>query len=555
MPVSSSNAAPFSILGKGNRRRATLANWTSGYIDELAYTHGFYRQLTPSILSFAALSRGQKFDLTRPGLDYCELGCGQGFSANLLAAANPHMRFHAMDFNPAHIANARGLATDANLTNVRFHENAFADFLSCPGLPDGFDFIVLHGVLTWVSAENRKHIVDFITAKLKPGGLVFVSYNAMPGWAVTMPIRRLMVDRAAKTVGPLAPRIDDAMNLATSLVDAQADFFKLHMAAGVRLKSMAGMSRNYLAHEYFNRDWTPFYFEDVASELSEAKLSYVGPLNFIDQFDDLTLSAPQRELLSSETDPIRREALRDFIVNQLFRTDLFCKGLLPHTERSAAGVWLETRFVLSTPVKVLPAIKTRVVDIDLTAEPYRSLIAAFAEGPLSVRDILVRNLAGGANWGQVTQAITVLVGANHLQPCLREEYYTARADSCRRFNRIVCKEAENGEDHQFLASPVTGGGIATNRADRLFLLAIDRGKQEPADWAADAWQVLAPQGHRLMKSGKMLETDEENLAELTARAQVFAQHRLPVLQNLRIDIAAEGALQVADPLPARDHHA
>ncbi|NKN37321.1 methyltransferase domain-containing protein [Agrobacterium sp. a22-2] len=514
-----------------------MANWHSGYIDELSYTHGFYRQLTPSILNFAALSRGQKFDLSQSPLEYCELGCGQGFSTNLLAAANPQMRFHAMDFNPAHIANARNLASDAKLTNVRFYENAFADFLSCQGLPEGFDIIVLHGVLTWVSEENRRHIVDFLSAKLKPGGLVYVSYNAMPGWAVTLPLRRLLVDRAARTSGPLAPRIDDALTLVTSLAEVKSDFFKVHVAASARLKSMTTMARNYLAHEYFNRDWTPFYFEDVAAELAEAKLSFVGSLNLLDQFDDISLSEEQRKVLDAESDPIRREGLRDFVVNQLFRTDLFCKGRVEHTDRSAAGVWLDMRFALSMPAeKTPPAIKTRMGEIDLKVPPYPALIKAFSQGQVSTRGLLESNTLERANWRQITQAITVLVGANFLQPCLPDQNKDARIESCRLFNLAVCKHAENSEDHQFLASPVTGGGLAINRADRLFMLAINKGKELPADWASDAWRILAPQGHRLLKDGKMLMADQENQEELLLIAEEFARHRLPTIRNLQITL-------------------
>lgn len=514
-----------------------MANWTSGYIDELPYTHGFYRQLTPSIMAFAALSRGQKFDLSVSPLEYCELGCGQGFSANLLAAANPQIRFHAMDFNPAHIFNARSLAAAAKLTNVQFYENAFADFLSRQDLPDSFDIIALHGVLTWISAENRQHIVEFLSRKLKPGGLVYVSYNTMPGWAVTLPLRRMLVDRAGRASGPLSPRIDGALAHMTLLAEAQADYFKHHAAATVRLKSMTSMARNYLAHEYFNHDWTPFYFEDVANQLAEAKLSFVGSLNFLDHFDDISLSQQQRDLLSSEVDPVRREGLRDFVVNQLFRTDLFCKGAVAHTERSAAGVWLDTRFTLSTPAgKIPPTIKTRLGQIDLREQVYQSLITAFARGPMSTRELLTSNAVAGASWGRITQAITVLVGVNYLQPCLPEHDQAARAASCKAFNLAVCKQAEDNEDHQFLASPVTGGGLATSRADRLFMLAIGEGKEKPEDWAAFAWRILEPQGQRLLKDGKVLETQAENLAELSLRAEDFAQHRLPIFRSAQIGI-------------------
>ncbi|WMW59143.1 class I SAM-dependent methyltransferase (plasmid) [Agrobacterium pusense] len=90
-------------------------------------------------MSFAAVARSQKFDLSQPSLEYCELGCGQGFSANLLSAANPQIRFHAMDFNPAHIVSARSLAREANLANVKFYEESFASFQTQAGLPESFD--------------------------------------------------------------------------------------------------------------------------------------------------------------------------------------------------------------------------------------------------------------------------------------------------------------------------------------------------------------------------------------------------------------------------------
>ncbi|MBW9075625.1 methyltransferase regulatory domain-containing protein [Agrobacterium deltaense] len=514
-----------------------MANWTSGYIDELSYTHGFYRQLTPALMSFAALARSQKFDLSQPSLEYCELGCGQGFSANLLSAANPQIRFHAMDFNPAHIVSARSLAREANLTNVKFYEESFASFQTQAGLPESFDIICLHGVLSWVSEENRQHIVDFVSAKLKPGGLVYVSYNAMPGWAVTLPLRRMLVDRASRTSGPLAPRIDEALDHLSALAEAQADFFKIHAAAGVRLKTMTSMGRNYLAHEYFNRDWTPFYFEDVASQLAEAKLSFVSSLNFLDHFDDLSLSEKQRAVLDLEGDPVRREAVRDFIVNQLFRTDLFCKGFDPHTERSAAGVWLETRFALSTSKEKIPAaIKTRMGQIDVGADPYQQILATFDGRPRSTREVLTSMAGSQVTWSQITQAITVLVGANFLQPCLPEQGLAERIEGCKSFNRAVCRHAENNEDHQFLASPVTGGGLMVSRAERLYLLAIDEGKDGPKDWARLAWRILEPQGQRLLKDGKILETEEDNVAELTARAEEFMRYRLPILQSLKIEL-------------------
>lgn len=512
-----------------------MQHWTSGYVEGLDYTHGFYRELTPALLAFAALCRGQRFDLTAPGLTYCELGCGQGFSVNLLAAANPGIEFHANDFNPAHVAGARSLAREAGLKNVHFYENAFADFAEEPALPaGGFDVIVLHGIFSWVSPQSRRQVVDFIARRLKPGGLVYVSYNALPGWAPVMPLRRILVDSAARQAGPIGPRIDEALAVADELMKAGAGYFRQNAAVGSRLGSMMTMSRNYLAHEYFNRDWTPFYFEDVAAELSGAKLSYVGSLNLLDQIDEVSLTEQQQKLLQAETDPLRRQTLRDFLVNELFRKDLFAKGALPHTFRSACGVWLETHFALSVARgQVPPTVQGTRGRIQLNESIYNPILDSFADGPMTVRQLLGKG-AAGMSWERVVQALTILVGAGHLQPCLPEEGADRRMESCRAFNLAVCRRAEDSEDLQFLASPVTGGGLFLNRFEQLFLLAIREGMTEPGEWAGLAWRILGPQGHRLMKDGKGLETPEENLAELCARAQTFAETRLPVCKALKI---------------------
>jgi len=513
-----------------------MQHWASGYVEGLDYTFGFYRELTPALLGLAALCRGQRFDLAAPRPAYCELGCGQGFSVNLLAAANPGIEFHANDFNPAHIAGARSLAKDAGLKNVHFYENAFADFAGEPALPaDGFDIIVLHGILSWVSPESRRQVVDFVNRKLKPGGLVFASYNTLPGWAPVMPLRRILVDSAARQAGPIAPRIDEALAFADTLLKADAGYFRQNSAAGSRLGSMMPMSRNYLAHEYFNRDWTPFYFEDVATELSAAKLSFVGSVNLLDHIDEISLTEEQQKLLQAETDPLRQQTLRDFLVNELFRKDLFAKGALAHTFRSACGVWLETRFALSVSRgQVPPTVQGTRGRIQLHESIHDPILDAFADGPITVRQLLAEKLSVGMSWEQVTRALTVLVGAGHLQPCLPEEGEDQRVESCLAFNLAVCKRAEDSEDLQFLASPVTGGGMFLDRFEQLFLLAISEGLGEPAEWAGLAWRILAPQGQRLLKDGKVLETPQENLAELCARAENFAETRLPVCETLKI---------------------
>lgn len=514
-----------------------MTDWTSGYVAGIDYTFDFHSQLTPALLAFGAMRQGHRHGLDKARLSYCELGCGQGFSANLLAAANPHIDFHAMDFSPAHIAGAAELAQEAGLENVHFHERSFEDFGQTPDLPESFDIIALHGVYSWVSAENRQHILRFIAERLRPGGLVYVSSNAQPGWAAAMPLRRLLASRAEQGSGPLAKRIQDAMAFARQLNAAGAGFFASNPAAAKRLKHMDAMPANYLAHEYFNKDWTPFHFEDLAAELAGAKLSFAGSVHPLDNIDSVRFTPQQQALLEAEPDPDRREGLRDVLLNEHFRTDIFVKGKLAHTPRGEVGAWFATPFALTRTYSG-GALKFnhRGRDLPLEQEQYAPVLKALANGPATVRSLLDQGVFGTMDWGSIALMLSALASTGCIAPCLPQEGLAERAAACRAFNQAVCKRAEDSEALRFLASPVTGGGVELDRFEQLFLLARSEGLETPADWAGLAWRILAPQGQRLQHEGRVLETEEENLALLRARAGNFAARRLPLLESLGVTL-------------------
>ena len=159
-----------------------MSIWADGYVTEVGYTYGYYPELVPSRLAFACLTKGVGvYGLDTKPLRLLELGCGQGLSANIIAATNPHIDYTAVDFNPARIAGAKALACDALTPNVHFREASFEEIAADETLGE-FDVISLHGIYTWVSARTAEHIVRIARDKLKTGGLLYVSYNSYPGW-------------------------------------------------------------------------------------------------------------------------------------------------------------------------------------------------------------------------------------------------------------------------------------------------------------------------------------------------------------------------------------
>jgi SAM-dependent methyltransferase len=238
-------------------------SWTDGYVSEIGYTYGYYRELNPVLMRLACLSAGVAPPPARP-LNYFELGYGQGVSVNIHAAAVSG-EFWGNDFIPAQAAHAQALA-QASKSGAVLTDDSFLDFAARTDLPE-FDVIALHGTWSWISDENRRAVVDIMRRRLRPGGLVYMSYNCMPGWTVAMPLRHLMalhVEVAGSPDTGIIGKIDNAIAFTQKVVDTGAFHFRVNSAAVERLKAISGQGRHYLAHEHFNRDWAVMPFSEVA---------------------------------------------------------------------------------------------------------------------------------------------------------------------------------------------------------------------------------------------------------------------------------------------------
>src|SRR5579864_9202772 len=309
-------------------------DWTSGYVSEIDYTHGYYRELTPGLIDFALLASGHQ-PPRRAGMRYLELGYGQGLSLTIHAAASPG-EYWGTDFNPVQAANAQGLALVSD-ADAHLFDDSFADFAQRDDLPD-FDYIVLHGIWSWVGNENRQVLVDIMRDRLKVGGVVYFSFNTLPGWAAAMPLRHLMsthMEAAGTHAQGMVSRIDAAIAFGNTLAESGARYFATNPTAKSRLDAIAGQNRNYLAHEYFNRDWTPMYFAEAHEWLTGAKLTFAAPAVALEQLLAYNLTAEQRDVLAGISYDVLRETVRDYMLNQQFRRDLYSRGsrLLTPLER------------------------------------------------------------------------------------------------------------------------------------------------------------------------------------------------------------------------------
>ena len=510
-----------------------MSDWTAGYVADIGYTYGYYTELNPALVRLAFLNAGLAF----PNMGTaCELGFGQGLSANIHAAASL-TSWHGTDFNPAQAGFAQELAQVSG-NGAKLYDEAFAEFCTRNDLPD-FDYIGLHGIWSWISDENRAVIVDFIRRKLKVGGVLYISYNTLPGWSTFAPIRHLMTQHAevmgSQGMGILK-RIEGALGFVDQTLASQPAYARANPSVADRFGKMRGQNPHYLAHEYFNRDWKPMYYADLAQWLEPAKVNFACSATYLDAIAAVNLSADQQKVLNEIADVNFRQTVRDFLVNQQFRKDYWVKGprLLSPFERMDG--LRSYRVILTTVRQDVPLkINGLLGEANLNETIYNSVLDALADHkPHSLGELEQNLRSKNISAQQIIEAAVVLTGAGHLMPVQEDAVISKAKAASDKLNTHLAQKARTSNELQHLASPVTGGGVSVGRFQQLFLAAMKAGRKTPEECAQYVWEIIAAQGQKLIKEGATLETPEENLRELLEQAKAFHDKGLPIIRGLRV---------------------
>lgn len=509
-----------------------MNNWSSGYVAEVGYTHGYYGELSPLYTEFALLSAGYNI---APIHTACELGFGQGISINIHASSQL-VNWWGTDFNPAQAAFAQELAKRAG-HQAALDDAAFAEFCTRCDLPE-FDFIALHGIWSWISDENRKVIIDFLLNKLKVGGVLFISYNTQPGWGAAIPMRDLMTDYVKSMTPsgkPISRRIDEALQFTEKLFTTNPNYIQANPAILERFKKMKGQDHNYLAHEYFNQDWLPMSFSKMNDWLSQAKLTYATSANLLDHVSSVNGTPEQLALLHSIEDPIFRQTVRDFILNQQFRKDLWVKGPRPMTPLERVERMRQQRVcLLKNRQEVVFKFPGPIGEVTLQETIYAPIVDALVDHqPKTIAQLEGTLSSQSIRMDQLLQAILVLVGNGTLGLAQDPQVVSKVKKTTEKLNDCIKERSRSQNEIYHLTSCVTGGGIRVSRFGQLFLLALQSGKKTPEEWATYAWQYLQMQGQKLIKESKTLESSEDNLKELIEQAKTF-EMQLPILKALQV---------------------
>lgn len=506
--------------------------WNEGYTSEINYTSGYYSELSPTRIRLALLSCGIEHSIP-DNPDYLELGFGQGFSLNVNAATNSG-QFWGTDFNPGQVANARQLA-NAMGKPITLLEDSFEELAERQGLPQ-FDIIALHGIWSWISHGARKAIIEIARKSLKPGGVLYTSYNVTPGWSPAWPLRILLSEYAKREgSGPILNKVEDSVKFVERVIGANAAYFVQNPQLATRLEQIKTQDRSYIAHEYFNAHWDPMPFAEVADQLAEAKLTFAASASILDNVPAISIPAAAFPVLDSIKDPVMRETTRDYFANNQFRRDIFIKGGRPMAVYDFNRRIEATRFMLiGSPENCPEKINASAGEVSLRANMYKPVVEALAKLPdqsASVEELMSTKEAKDLTRSQVWEIMLVLTGAGFVAPIATSA--TAKEDetAAHSLNRALMDRAEAGVGVEFLAAPKLGTATTVSRIEQMLIRAIQNGEKDPAEAVRKSLEM---QGQHLIVEGKAVEDQGQAAKEMKRLLDEFKKNRAALLQRMGV---------------------
>jgi len=442
-----------------------------GYVADVPYVRAFIHELAPAWLDHVAVTSGLVPPAREGGFAWCDLGCGQGVTAAMLAVMHPGGQFHAIDAMPEHIDHGRRFADEAGVANVTFHA---ADFAVAADLPlPKFEYIVAHGVYSWVGPLIRADMRAFIARHIKHGGLVYISYNAMPGRAADLPFQRLVRAVGETCAGDSAERVAAALKIVDSLLALKAPALVASPMLTLLKEQKSRFAPAYLAHEYMGRHWDPLFVTEVRSEMAEIGLKPVGSATLVENHDSFVLGQAAREALAVIGDEDVRELARDFLIDQFFRRDLFvCEGKALD-ERGQRQRLLANAFALARGAdKIEYVLRTAAGRLNFDNAAARAIIAGLAAGPCRLGAIAEHSDAAAED-----------IVANAIALCASTQILPveSRRASVAAMNAAISRRLGGPEEIAYVALPC-GTALPVNDPVRLLLRGDTGGDVEYDEW-------------------------------------------------------------------------
>lgn len=289
--------------------------------DEVPYEGQSFAPTHPDRLATLARLRGLASpDVTRARV--LEVGCGLAGNLGPMAVTLPGASFVGVDLSQRHVDVGRARLAEAGVTNAE---------LSCMDLTDAgdslgaFDYVVAHGLYSWVPPEVGEALLALMARSLSPNGVAYLSFNVLPGWHGRSVARDLMLFHAEGATGMTA-RIARARAAIKWMLDAMPTGGRYAQPLVLELTTLAKEDDWYLAHEMLCAHNHPVAFCELVLRAARHGLQYLGDASPQIEADHTTSPLAAKARALGGEDPIRTEQYLDILMGRTFRRAIFCRA-------------------------------------------------------------------------------------------------------------------------------------------------------------------------------------------------------------------------------------
>ena len=309
--------------------------------DEIAYPTFPISYTHPDRLATVATHFGMK----PAPVERCrvlELGCSTGTNLLAMAVALPESEFVGVDLAARPIAQGKARVDALGLKNLAFRQ---IDLLEMAPDYGKFDYILVHGLYTWIPPEVRDQILAICKGSLQPQGIAYVSYNTFPGCYSRLMIREMMLFHNRDFHDP-QQKMQQAITLLKLLANSRTEPQNYTKVLQDEFERMSKRSKEALYHDELAEVFQPVYFYQFMEHAQRHELQFLGEADFFEMHTG-GLTPQAKEVLDKISDDIiLREQYLDFMRGRAFRKTLLCHKNVK-LDRSGKSVSVRSYYVSS----------------------------------------------------------------------------------------------------------------------------------------------------------------------------------------------------------------
>jgi cyclopropane fatty-acyl-phospholipid synthase-like methyltransferase len=333
--------------------------------DEFPYLSFPFPQSHPDRLA----TIGWLFGMEPARVEACrvlEVGCASGGNILPMASSLPGSEFVGVDFSSVQIDRGMSDVKALGLTNIELLAMDIMDFSEAHGQ---FDYIIAHGVYSWVPNAVQERLLAICARQLRPAGIAYISYNTLPGWRMRSVVRDAMTYHTRGIAEP-EKRVAQARAVLEFLAESVKDDAS---AYGNALRAEAEYLRKqadyYILHDFLEEVNEPLYFHQFIDRAARHGLGYLGEANFAKMLGTGFSRQVNETLARVAPDVLKREQFIDFLHARAFRETLLVRSGVPLTRKVSPQRVMSLRVASNAqPVRDKPDLQSSAIEEFRTPE-------------------------------------------------------------------------------------------------------------------------------------------------------------------------------------------